>query len=280
MPDKKDSTRPKIKVEEVEEEKTQPTPKPKEKEVSSSEDHSTGELPQKIVSFSQLDSVKPFEESKGETPSSQDEAKESNIQEETTSQTPNEPKKQISSEEIKEWLQEVRPDTTKEFEKSRGIDLKLVILTAFIFIILGAVAGGVFYYQRSLKLPPKDLTNQNQNEEKILTSPTPIPTTPIKQVDLTKFSLNVLNGSGKKGEAASVKTLLIEGGFSEEKISVGNAKTYDYKETLVTLKENVDEEVFQKIKESLPDYEIVRSEKPLDSNLPYDILIVIGSLKK
>ena len=115
--------------------------------------------------------------------------------------TSSEGKPETSSQEIKEWLKEVRPDTTKEVEKGNGPNAKVVVLIVVILLILGAVVGGFFYYRQSV------------SEPKIQPTPTPVaaiptPTAVAVEVDLKTISVRVLNGSGTTGEAGRVKGLL------------------------------------------------------------------------
>lgn len=265
----------KIKVEEIKEN----PPKKEDKDSSIL-------IPPKITSFSQLDTLRNQEEKEessndsSKTPEAkvkekldEDLTSQEKVPDQTTEKKDFE-KTQLSSEEVKRWLQEVRPDTTKEIEKGAGINVKLIIVLIASFMILGAIAGGVFYYKKGIS-KRKVITSEPKIE-----TPTPLPTITEQKVDLKKLSVNVLNGSGKRGEAAKVKELLTSFGFDSVKIKTGNASSYDYKQTNVSLKDSFPESVFEAVKNSLSDYEVVKSEEQLKEDSEFDIIIIVGSEKK
>ncbi len=187
------------------------------------------------------------------------------------------PKSQPSSEEIKKWLEDIRPDTTKEVEKSKGLNLKPLLAGVFFLFILGLIAGGIIYYTKSMGVKQTESIVSKENIETI--SPTLQPTEKPRKLDLKVFKVNILNGSGIKGEAAKVKNILVENGFSDENLTTGNADSYNYKQTIVKLKQNIEEEVFESIKNYLKNYEVIMSEEKLPENFSFDVVITIGSVK-
>lgn len=253
----------------------------KEKVPEGSESKSEILVP-KVSSFSQLDAPIDNQKTQEETisekvtqatqPKYLETTQKNTTPETKESQTPKPP---LTSEEVREWLKEVRPDTTKELEKSSGFDPKIILVLMALFAILGAFIGGILYYTKGVqkKTPPQ--TSQE------IQSPTPtilITETP-ELIDFTKFSLRILNGSGKAGEAKKVKDILIKEGFKEDNVQTGNADSYNYKQTLVSLKKEVSEEVLEKIKQSLSEYDVVKSDKePEDPS--FDIVIIVGATKK
>jgi len=293
---KNKSTKPKIRVEEIEEPEVEEevTEEPEEKvEVKAPEksvlDETSKSLeeenppadadvkrsilePPKVSTFSQLDTPPPpsGEEKAVTEPEKiwEEENKESD------KETPSKGKPETSSEEVKEWLKEVRPDTTKEVEKGNGPNAKVVVLIVVILLILGAIVGGFFYYRQSVSEPI-------QEPVPTPSVPTVSPTAlPIK-VDLKTLSVNVLNGSGITGEAGRVKALLTkEEGFAADKVTTGNDTSSDHKETSVQLKKDTSETVFESIKEMLGEtYDVIKSEEALEEDSKYDVVITVGAKK-
>lgn len=230
----------------------------------------------KVTSFSQLDTVVPEVAKADEAvPLEPEPATETQSAQEEKGEESSEAKdEKASSDEIKEWLKEVRPDTTKVIEKSGGPNFKVIVLIIIILAILGAVVGGIFYYQKGV-VTKVELTPTPSEEE-----PTPVaePTKSEETLDLKKYSVNVLNGSGTAGEAGKVKDLIAVSGFDSEKVSTGNASSYDFKSTEVVVKKDTPSEVFEKIKEALSkDYEVVKSDTELPDSSKYDVVITVGT---
>ncbi len=269
-------------------------PKPK-KFVSSelteeTETPSKDEVP-KVSSFSQLDASKSdTKASTGETTPKTDstdtvEASDTKETESSSSATSldqtlesgeekeDKPQKDMSSEDIKDWLKDVRPDTNKEVEKKGGPNFNILLILVLITAVLGALVGGAIYYKKGVSTT--EVAEPTNSETQTATF-TPSPE-PQASVDLSTFSVSVLNGSGVAGEAAKVKDLLTQNGFDEEKVKTGNADSTDYTSTTVSVKEGLDDSVFTAVEESLAEvYEVAKSEDTLDSNSTYDIIIIVG----
>lgn len=283
MPDKTKSAKPKIKVEEIPEEESVLTPPRMEEETAVfSKPPESEKVTPKVSSFSQLD-VKASESKIEPNEKAPEEVAETKTPEESTenpSPAPvqtmaNEGETDVSSEKVKEWLKEVRPDTSKENEKSGGPDFKIVLFIALILLILGTVVGGVYYYKRGVVTAPSQPTPQPTTTEKV--SPTPTPTQAPEEVDLSKYFLSVLNGSGVAGEAGRVRATLVEAGFSENNVQVGNADSTDYKDTEVQMKTDLPEGVFEAIQTALgKTYSVVKSDKALEEDSKFDVIITVG----
>ena len=271
----------KEKEKEVEVEET-PTEEPVKTEVKNSE----SDVP-KVTSFSQLDTksdvseeaeVKPEVEAvstpkkytveqyemKGETSES--------LKPESTEGSGE--KKEVSSDEIKEWLKEVRPDTSKEVEKSGGSGFKIVGIVIFVLVVAGLIFGGFSYYKSKVGIKSPIETG----EQETTPSETPVPTTEVKEVNFSELTVNVLNGSGIAGEAGKAAKLLDELKF--KKVETGNAGKYDYTTTVVSLKKDMGEAVYEKVKEKLSaSYIVEKDEKELAQDSSYDIVITVGAKK-
>ncbi len=268
------TVKPRIKVEEIEEEKPVAVETPIEVKKES---------PAKISSFSQLDVDKPAELPEDDKPMAPD-TKEtlqdvSSTTEEEMEAVPavtndeDNPEK-MSSDDVKQWLKDIRPDTTKEVEKSGGgFNLKIFFVFLLAFAVIGALIGGLIYYKQKVS-SPKMVADVSPTPVEATPAPT---ATPAAMVDISKLKLNILNGSGIKGEAGKVETLLTKAGFTEDNISTGNANTYDYKTTSVALKKGVPDVVFDKVKSALGSgYDVVKGVGTVKDTSSFDVEIIVG----
>ena len=184
-------------------------------------------------------------------------------------------KEEVSSSEIKEWLKEVRPDTSKESIKSGGPNTKIIFVIAVILLILGALVGGVLYYRQSLTVA----TDTQEEEQKPTATPKPTEV-PEENVDISTLSVSILNGSGIAGEAKKVKDLLVEAGWTDDKLTTGNADSSKYTETSVSLKKELSNKVFDEVKNALGDsYNVEKSDTQLGEDSSYDLIIILGKEK-
>lgn len=139
--------------------------------------------------------------------------------------------------------------------------------------LLGAILGGIVFYQRGV--------NRGQEEA---ASPTPIAiasTAPIASpsatIDLTKYTIDILNGSGISGEAGKVKTILTTTGFKVG--STGNAATYDYTKTLIKAKSDVDAAFVSQLSTALGKTYLIDSSQTLATSSADEVQVVVGSSK-
>lgn len=189
----------------------------------------------------------------------------------------------FTSEDIKKWLEEVKPDTTKS--SGQRFPWGKLFFLVLVMAALGALAGGIYFYQKSVSIDeiqttptptPFPLEVEKNNQQPVKETPTP---TPQLQVDLSKFNLLIKNGTGIPGEAGKVSTLLTSVGFA--KAATGNAANFNFKDTEVMLKASVPDSVFEIIKVTLEkDYvSVVRSAQDLSARQSYDIVITTGQRK-
>ncbi len=164
-----------------------------------------------------------------------------------------------------------------EEKPQKGYSTKAVVLVAVITALLvGALAGGIYVYMNGI-------SQLETSEEETESLPTPTATaapeatptaSPEGEVDLSEFKVSVLNGSGKIGEATKVKNLLTKAGFTVG--STGNAKTFDFTDTVIETKEDVPQSAIDTIKEALADYSLEVGEALTASN-SFDIVVTVGS---
>ncbi|KKQ83929.1 MAG: hypothetical protein UT08_C0027G0006 [Candidatus Woesebacteria bacterium GW2011_GWB1_38_8] len=298
MPDKDKEQKHKLKedkeLEDVEKDKITPeessdiTPEPvkKEKSILDPEDSESKEekssvQPPKVASFSQLDNPETIKPSDDNTTEKTLSAESSEIKGTIgTTETVDKPEgvvddvKENSSDDIKEWLKEVRPDTSKEVEKKGGPNFKIILLIMITLLILGSVVGGMYYFKKQVN------TEVTQPEEQTQEEPSSVPTQVPEEFDLKELSVSVLNGSGVKGEAAAVKTLLSKSGFTEDKIETGNADKTNYENTSVSLKKDVPQSIYDEVKKSLDEtYTVEKSDTELEEDSSFDIIVIVGQKK-
>ncbi|MEK7550403.1 MAG: LytR C-terminal domain-containing protein [Patescibacteria group bacterium] len=150
----------------------------------------------------------------------------------------------------------------------------LVIIIPGIFL-LGALLGGIYFYQSSV--------NKNPIESKApvaMVSQNPIPTaTPkVEGLDLTKFPISILNGSGIKGEASKAQAIIEKDGFKVS--ATGNASNYSYKETMIQIKSGVSDDFIVKLKETLGEsYKVATKTQSLKDSFKDDVVVILGSSK-
>lgn len=156
---------------------------------------------------------------------------------------------------------------------------KFSLLGIFLLIILlGALAGGGWYAYTQNMIP-----SQLFSLAGLKTQPTPthaaksLPTdTPTPTVDLTQYTIAVLNGSGVPGAAAKVKSDLTTAGFTVN--SVGNASTSNATDTVIAAKSAVSKDYLTKLTEELQKtYAVSATIASLDDSATTDVTVTIGS---
>ena len=166
----------------------------------------------------------------------------------------------------------IPPSEVKPYERPSDKFNILVILIPGI-LLLGALLGGIFFYQTTL----------NKNGETPTPAPTATPPTgtpaasPSGTFDLTKYPINVENGSGIPGTAGSAKDLLTKAGFKVS--STGNAATYDFTDTIIETKSDVPQAFIDKLTTTLSGIYKVGTNKTLPSTSTDEVVVIIGSSK-
>lgn len=178
----------------------------------------------------------------------------------------------------KESSKEEKPvtQTPPEPPTKKRSRMKITILVILITTVLVALlAGGVYVYMNGISRLPEETPESTPT---VVPTPTPEASpeaSPGAEVDLTSYKLSILNGSGKIGEAGRVEKLLENAGF--EVTNTANAKTFDYLETLVEVKEDVPQSVVDLIKETLSGSYKIEIGDTLEVDSTYDIVVTVGS---
>jgi hypothetical protein len=142
----------------------------------------------------------------------------------------------------------------------------------FIFLIAIVLMAGVFAYKRGA------FKGVKLNVASLTPTPTASPE-PTKAVviDLAKYEIEILNGSGIDGEASRQKTSLEAAGFTVS--SVGNADNSDYTDTILEAKSDVDADFIAKLKSTLSDTFTAVSTQTLSSDFAVPVEVILGTKK-
>ncbi|MEK7497457.1 MAG: LytR C-terminal domain-containing protein [Patescibacteria group bacterium] len=160
-------------------------------------------------------------------------------------------------------------------EESKS-DIKLFIFVAIITaLVVAALAGGIYVYLNginNLNNPAPSPTATPIVEETSVPSPT---ASSAAEVKLSTYKVQILNGSGKIGEANKAKALLEKAGFEIK--STANAATFDFTDTIIESKSTVSETAVAAAKEALSKTYSVEIGDALPASSAYDIVITVGS---
>lgn len=174
-------------------------------------------------------------------------------------------------------------DKTNEEEKmieeekpKKRIFLKIIILLAV--FLLGMLLGGFIVYKKGnifagKTLEPKPTVAEDQEQSSLFLSSPP---TPIEEpVDLTKYTIEVLNGSETKGAAGKLKEALTGEGFNV--LSSANATNSAFVKTVINAKKEVNKEYLKKLQDFLSESYLLAGIQELEDTGKTDVVIIIGA---
>jgi hypothetical protein len=142
-------------------------------------------------------------------------------------------------------------------------------------LLLGALLGGVYFYQKGVNQENKS-TPTPESTSLPLESTAPS-ASPAAKLDLTKYSINVQNGSGIPGTAGAAKDILTKAGFKVG--ATGNADNYDYTDTIIKVKSDVPADFVTKLATTLSEtYKVAKSQTLSDTSTD-SVVVIIGSSK-
>lgn len=194
-------------------------------------------------------------------------AGESNLEEEKSEDT-------VSAEDSSEKEEVSEPIVAKnESGGGRSIFKMLLSILKYLFIFAAGVAvGGFVIYQKGSIDFFKQAVQKEDTSQKTKITSTPTPTE--VSIDLTKYSITVLNGSEIEGEASKLRSSLEEEGFTVS--SVGNASESSFLKTVIRTKTEVDEVYLEKLKTFLLKTYKLSDVEELEESAEDDIEIIIG----
>lgn len=170
---------------------------------------------------------------------------------------------------------EVLPDLLPQLKSSSDTN-PLVIIIPGIFL-LGALLGGIYFYQASVTTQKGTVPSPSPTTTvTVINQPTPAASSSAT-IDLTKYPINIMNGSGIVGEAGKVKTLVETAGFTVSK--TGNAASYDFTKTVIKAKADVPAEFLAKLTDTLSKSYVLDANGVLAISSPDIIQVIVGSTK-
>lgn len=162
---------------------------------------------------------------------------------------------------------------------------KLWIILVVIIIIFAAVGGALYYFRtkavKEITKEEKPSTSTSQPSPTQSPIPSKFPTASESsslKADLSKYKIQVLNGSGIKGEASKVKDFLEEEKFVVKDID--NADTSNYEKTVIKAKKDVPKEYLDELKSVLGKTYVLDTEEELRESASVDVIIIIGKSQK
>lgn len=164
--------------------------------------------------------------------------------------------------------------------ESKQISIKKLLLLAFVAFIIGFAALFAFWYTTTHNiLSSKALPFVSHPQPTPTRVPQPTPTQAVQSLNLSKYTITVLNGSGISGEASKVKDMLVGAGFTVG--AIGNAQTSDVTTTTISAKANVDKAYLAKLTQTLQEtYTVSSTVDAADASQSSDIVVTIGSSQK
>ncbi len=160
-------------------------------------------------------------------------------------------------------------DKPKEEEKPKKKTFLTIVVMLAVFL-LGMLAGGFIVYEKGNIFAGKKETVAEKQEQV-----TPSPTPTEAPVDLTKYTIEVLNGSEIKGAAGKLKNSLTEEGFNVS--SAGNATSSAFAKTVIRAKKEVGREYLKKLQDFLLKSYILSETQELEDTEKTDVVVIIGA---
>lgn len=167
---------------------------------------------------------------------------------------------------------EVKTETEVFVEEEKSSYLWIIIPTA---LLVGALVGGLItYFSGISRLSKEDQTLAPSATVEPAIEPTPT-ASPSSSLKREQIKLQVLNGSGISGFAGKAKTYLEGLGYKD--VMTGNAKTSDFTNTVISVKDSK-KELLETIKTDLSkNYQVTEKTETLPASSKYDFVITLGS---
>ncbi len=282
-PEPKERVEEKIIKEKVEEEHSTVSSQEKEeiKEIEATEEVKSDEVDEKeekIEEFKQSIEEEPMEVHLSDEPVEAEPQVEEKLEEEIIPESPQEPEEDRSKEEV---IPEEQPSPFGAFAKmpekpeSKKGNVWFFVTVMLITFALGLmVMAGIYYFTSNKQTVSISIPSISKPTPTAI--PTSLPTATPKPLDLSAFSIKVLNGSGVTGEASKVKTNLTTAGFTVS--TTGNADNSDYTKTVIQAKKSVNETFIQALITDLKKSYVIDSNiQVLSATDKADVVVIIGS---
>ena len=197
-----------------------------------------------------------------------------------TKSPPKDSKRMPKDEELKKYTLEHKEEEKAEEEeiKEEAVPEKSQSPWKYFFLflsvasIIGGVAGSFVIYTQGLKN-----LNAPSSEPAVVETPTPQPVaSPALELKKSDLNLEVLNGSGTPGVANEARTFLENLGYSVG--NTGNAAAFNFKETIISIKESKKDYLETLIKDLSEKYSVASESSTLEEINTYDAIITVGSL--
>jgi hypothetical protein len=169
-------------------------------------------------------------------------------------------------------VESTKPETAVKVAK--GTNPLIIIIPGV--LLLGALLGGIVFYQRGISSEETIVSTPTPNYENTTASPSPSATAGAV-LDLTKYPINIKNGSGISGQANVVKDLLVTAGFTVS--GTGNAESYDFTKTVIKAKADVPEAFLTQLSTALSKSYVVDTNQSLATSSSNMVEVVVGSTK-
>jgi len=170
------------------------------------------------------------------------------------------------------------PFPSKE-KKKHGLFTYFLLVALVAFLLGFAFIAGGYYALHGKNLSLSSLSNRINS---LIAKPTPTPkptlapaATPSPTIDLSQYTISVLNGSGVSGQAAKVKDTLTTAGYKVT--TTGNADKSNYTTTQIAAKKSVSSEFTDSLKATLKkSYVVDVIQAP--SSQSSDVVVTIGTV--
>lgn len=148
------------------------------------------------------------------------------------------------------------------------------ILLAFLGVLM--LAGSTIFLAL---LSPKLFSQPNPSVTAVKTLPTPSKThikiSPAPTLNFSRYTVTVLNGSNKEGEAGKLKNFLASKGFIV--IKTDNAVSQNYEKTIIRYQTTVDSAFRNALHAMLQDTYTLDNDQVLNDPTQSDVVIIIGA---
>lgn len=243
-------------------------------------------MPKKAKGETQTDVEEPGAEKKPEIEKEEvkeEKTEEKPVSEETVNQaTTNVSPVRQSFDKSEEELVQGKEKAEEELEQPQGrvlkIDLEVIkrfaLPTLIVLILSGIIFLGIKFFSSGKKPTP---TPTSAPTPAVVVSPSPEvtpETSPAAKLKREDLKIQVLNGCGIAGAAGKAKEFLEGLGYKD--IEAGNADSYDYEETEVSIKEDKESYLELLTDDLSEEYALSAGKKTIDKDDEFDVIVVIG----